>query len=465
MFVGIVTVPIYLHLVGGTRYGVLSLVWLFLGYFGLFDPGLSRAASYHIARLHNGPAKDRGSVFWTALAVNIVFGLVGGLVLYVVARPLFQWAFKMPADMRTEVMACLPFLAASIPISIISGVLSGALEAREWFGVNNSINVANTFASQLVPLAVAYFHGPDLSWLILAILLTRAIGAIPTFIAVTRALPLGHGGRFEKARLRGLFSYGGWITVTNFVNPLLTTMDRMLIGSVIGANAVAFYAVPFNLVSRVSVIPGALAGSLFPKLSRGSKEDAGKLASDAVISLAAVLTPLIVGGIVALPIFMRLWVGASFAAHAIPIGTVLFLGVWMNGLAYIPYGHLQASNRPDLTAKFHSLELLPFLGMLWFGLHCFGLIGAAWAWTLRVTVDALLLFGVAGQLTGWKRVLPGAVIVLIAPLCAPAAILSLQTIFAMLIIAVSIAWAVYVAPGLRGMLLGRMQRLTVRSAA
>lgn len=35
------------------------------------------------------------------------------------------------------------------------------------------------------------------------------------------------------------------------------------------AQAVAYYTVHFNLVSRTSVIPGALATSLFPKLSRG----------------------------------------------------------------------------------------------------------------------------------------------------------------------------------------------------
>jgi O-antigen/teichoic acid export membrane protein len=101
MFVSIVTVPIYLHLVGPTRYGVLSIVWLFLGYFGLFDPGLSRAATYHIARLHDAPAKERGDVFWTAMLVNAGFGIVGGLVLYAVARPLFMHVSGLPAGIGT----------------------------------------------------------------------------------------------------------------------------------------------------------------------------------------------------------------------------------------------------------------------------------------------------------------------------------------------------------------------------
>lgn len=461
MVITILTVPVYLHLVGDARYGVLSLVWLFLGYFGLFDPGLSRAAAYHIARLHEGPAKDRENVFWTAILVNIGFGLVGGAVLYLVARPLFMTVFKMPEAMRDEVISCLPWLAASIPLSIVSGVFGGVLQAREWFGVANVVNILGFLLTQLTPLAIAYFHGPDLTWLIPAIILARLAGAVPSFLAIMVALPLGVGGGFDRSLLRTLFSYGGWITVSNFLNPLLTTMDRMLIGSVLNAEAVAFYTLPFNLVSRVSVVPGALSTSLFPKLSRGNREDRGRLASEAVVGLAAVMTPLVVSGIVGLPIFMQLWVGETFAAHATPVGTILLLGIWINGLSYIPYSHLQASNRPDITAKFHALELVPFLAILWFGVHYFGLIGAAWAWTLRVTMDALLLFAVAGQLQGWPRVLPGAVIVLVAPLCAPVLFISYRTLFACGLLAIALAWSWYAAPSIREAVRLRSSRFVV----
>ena len=103
--------------------------------------------------------------------------------------------------------------------------------------------------------------------------MTRIAGVIPTFVALASALPLGLGGGYDSSKMRSLFSYGGWITITNVLTPVLSTMDRMLIGSLLSAEAVAFYTVPFNMVSRMSVLPGALAASLFPKLSRSSAED------------------------------------------------------------------------------------------------------------------------------------------------------------------------------------------------
>lgn len=462
MFVSMLTVPAYLHIIGNARYGVLALVWLFLGYFGLFDPGITRAAAFHIARLHRPDQRQqRESVFWTALVVNLFFGIVGGLAVYLAARPLFMHTFNIPESLRSEVMGSLPWLAASVTISVASGVLGGALQARERFGYLNVVTILNVILTQLAPLAVAFWHGPDLTWLIPTALAARMVGAIPNFVGIVRWLPLGVGGRFDRTSVKELFSYGGWVTITNLLNPILTTMDRMLIGSVLNAEAVTFYTVPFNLVSRASALPAAVATSIFPKLSRENLRDSARLASESVLNLSAIMTPALVLGVASLPIFMRYWVGRSFAEHAAPTGIILMIGIWINGVAYIPYGHLQATNRPDLPAKFHAIELLPFLGVLWLGLHYFGLIGAAWAWTLRVTIDAILLFVVAGRLPGWSRVLPGGALVLLAAACAPSSFLSFKTAGAIVLIIASVAWSWNVSPVIRS----TVRRFRVRRPA
>ncbi len=460
MFVSLITVPIFLHLIGNDRYGVLAIVWLFLGYFGIFDPGITRAAEFHIARLHAPElAKERQRVFWTALAINLTFGLIGGAVLYAVARPIFMSTFKMPAEMRREVIASLPWLAASIPLSVGTGVLGGALQGREQFGIYNAIRIFNTTASQLAPLAVAYWHGPQLTWLIPTVVIARTVGTIPTIIVLIRHLPISSKPRFDRSQLKSLFSYGGWITVTNVLMPVLTTLDRVLIGSLLSAEAVAFYTVPFNLVSRVSALPGALQNSIFPKLSRGTQESSARLASDSVAALAAVITPIMVVGTAALPIFLRYWVGSKFAMHAAPVGLILIVGIWLNSLAFIPFGHLQARGRPDIVAKFHAAETVPFVGLLWVGLHFFGLVGAAYAWTLRVSVDSLLLFAADKSTSGRRRLVPGFFLVLAAALVSPSAILSVRTLLECGVIALAIIWSWQLSPSVRSMIRGRLVML------
>jgi O-antigen/teichoic acid export membrane protein len=254
-------------------------------------------------------------------------------------------------------------------------------------------------------------------------------------------MPLGQGGKFDRSRVKVLFAYGGWVSVTNLVSTALSSLDRLVIGSVISAEAVAFYTVPSNLVNRLVILPGALSSSLFPKMSRGTESQRAQLSSDAVMALAAVMTPLIVAGMAALPVFLRHWVGASFAQHAVPTGIVLLGGAWINGLAYIPFAHLQASDRPDIVAKFHMIELLPFLALLWAGLYFFGLVGAAYACTLRVTIDTFLLFLASKILPDWHRLLPGVIFLVLAAIFAPKAAVSLKTGIEIGLLAVTLIWS------------------------
>jgi hypothetical protein len=78
----------------------------------------------------------------------------------------------------------------------------------------------------------------------------------------------------------------------------------------------------------------------------------------------------------------------------------LAAGVFLNSLAQVPLALVQGVGRPDLTAKLHLLELPLYVLGLWWLISTFGIVGAAIAWTLRVGLDAAVLFGMAQRFLG-----------------------------------------------------------------
>jgi O-antigen/teichoic acid export membrane protein len=92
------------------------------------------------------------------------------------------------------------------------------------------------------------------------------------------------------------------------------------------------------------------------------------------------------------------WLNAQFADAATPVLQLLLIGIFLNSAAHLPYALLQAHGRSDLTAKLHLLELPVFAALLVAGVHWFGIVGAALAWTLRVALDAALLYFTAWRL-------------------------------------------------------------------
>lgn len=391
LLLSLATVPLYLELVGVDRYGVLAIAWLLLGYFGLFDLGLGRATSYRIAALRDAPAGDRATTFWTAIAVNIGLGLIGGIALWAAAGWFFASIFKVDPAIRPEILAGVPYLAMTVPIATLTGVLSGALQGRELFLKTNSISVTSTILFQVLPLAVAWLWGPYLPMLLLAALSARLIAILALWILSHAELTRGHPVRVDKARLKELLSFGGWVSVASLFGPLLVIADRFLIGAVLGAVAVTLYTIPFQLAQRIAIFPASLTNALFPRLSAAPAEEQQRLGGLALRTLSALLTTPVLVGVLAIGPFLELWVGSDIGGQAAPIGRLLLVGYWANAFALVPYTRLQAKGRPDLVTKMLIAQVPLYLAGLYVMMKAYGLTGCAIMFVIRCTIDFFLL--------------------------------------------------------------------------
>jgi O-antigen/teichoic acid export membrane protein len=415
LLISIIVIPMYLGRIGPSRYGIISLVWLLFGYFGIFDFGLSRATTNLLARPSNQGAKRQAQIFWTATIVNTLIGTLGALVFGLVGKLIIGGVFKVPIELHSELQTALVWVALLLPLSTTSAVFIGVLEAHERFLELNFIQVLGATLGQLLPLGAVVLLGPQIDIAIAATFVARFVTTVPIFILAVRqsgreAIPAITGDT-----ARELFRYGGWVAVSNLAGPILVSIDQFMIGAVIGVSSVPRYSIPFNIASKILMIPGAMSRALFPQLTKLSVDDARARSETVTITLSRILVIVCAPLIVISHYALTLWLGADFSTNASMVSRIIIVGVWINGVAYVPFAMLQSQGKPGLVARLHIYELLPFLGILWVGLHLFGLVGAALAWSLRVLVDAMFLFRAADfSADAIKKLIPSSVIMVLA---------------------------------------------------
>ncbi|MEH6549041.1 MAG: flippase [Pseudomonadales bacterium] len=411
IFISLVTIPLYLSQIGEARYGIIAIVGIFLGYFGLFDLGLGKAVNQRISSVKNDAAAHN-QIFWSAVVVNFSMGTMGGILLYLVAGWVFSSQIEMSSELKVEILGALPLLVIALPVITVSSVFSGVLQAKEDFLAINIFNVMVSAMIQVVPLAVAYFLYPELPLLISAIVVVRIMSLALFYSRARSLLPISLFN-FSSVEARRLVSFGGWVTLTGVVGPLMVTFDRLLIGLISGPVAVTYYQLPFQLVTRIKLIPDAVTVAMFPKLVSDNEALRYKRSEKAIRFLSAILTPAIVVAVIAIHSFLTFWIDADFAKNAGMLGQILLLGVLFNCFARLPFTVLQAKGRPDLMAKCHVFELPFYLMVLYWSLEQWGVMGAAASWTLRTVVDCLLSFHFSRMhLLFFKWCLPSIVMVM-----------------------------------------------------
>jgi O-antigen/teichoic acid export membrane protein len=394
------TIPYLIRSLGTDRFGVLTLAWSLIGYFSLFDFGLGRTLTQVVAeKLGTGREQDVPVVLWTGLMLLIALGLVGLLAGAMLTPWIVQRVLRIPTSLVPETITAFLILALSVPATITTTGLRGALEAYHRFGVTSGLRAAMGIFTFLAPVLVIPFSRSLVS--IVAVLLAGRVLALVAHAVVCRDFMkeqeggLGITVTVNPALIGPLLRAGGWMTVSNLISPLMVTMDRFLIGSMVSLTAVAYYVTPFDVVTRLLIIPGAMATVVFPAFAATYKRDSGHssiLFSRAVRSLLVVLFPTVVTIILFARPGLEFWLGSDFARHSTRVSQWLAVGVLANGLGTLAFAAVQGAGRPDLTAKFHLVELPIYVIALTVLVRHYGIDGAAIAWTLRVSLDTTLLF-------------------------------------------------------------------------
>lgn len=408
LVVAFFSIPVLIRGLGTERFGVLTLVWMVVGYFSLFDMGIGRATTKFVSEnIAKGESSTLSQLVWTSLGMLFCFGISGTLLLSLLNFVLVTHVFNVPTYLRDETSKSFYLIAASLPLVLGTAGTRGILEAQQRFGLVNAIKVPISSAFFIAPLLVQMFSS-SLYPITVALLVTRLIEFVAYSFFCMRSIPGMKNPQWPKiVYVKELLGFGGWLTVTNIVGPLMTYMDRFIIGGILSMAAVAYYVTPYDFVARLAVIPGSLMGVMFPALSASFVIDMNRftfLYDKSVTYILCAMTPIVLVLTVIAHPFLNVWLGKEFAEQSTLVIQLLSIGTLVNSIGQVSYCAIQAMGRPDITAKMHLLELPIYLGMIWVLAMNMGIVGAAVAWLVRVVIDAAVLYRLAYQMMPVKGI-------------------------------------------------------------
>ncbi|MCG7950169.1 MAG: flippase [Candidatus Thiodiazotropha endolucinida] len=398
--VAIITIPILIDGIGKDRFGLLAISWMFVGYFSLFDFGLGRALTVLVAKcLGEHQHHKIPGLVWTAMILMTLLGVIGFVVIFWLTPWLVGSVLKVPSELQHETQKAFYLLSVSIPFVIVTVGLRGVIAAYQQFKLLTAIRIPMGIFTFVGPVAVLPFS-TSLYPIVAVLVAGRFIAVLAHFLLMFRIVPeVRQHYRIDPSQLRPLFGFGGWMTVSNIVVPLMVSMDRFVIGAVLSVTAVAFYTTPYEIVFRLMVIPTAFVAVLLPAQSTTLAIEQGQdrkysaeLFNKGLSYIFIALFPLLL--VISLFSFdgLKLWVGEEFAENGYQVMQWLAVGVLFYGLSLVPFSLVQSAGHPDWSAKLHLLELPIYLAGLWWALTHYGILGAALVWTLRAWLDALALY-------------------------------------------------------------------------
>ena len=406
LLAAVVCIPPLIEGLGTARFGVLTLIWAISSYFGLFDLGLGRVLTQQVAVAVELREQHRiGRLVGTSMALLTMLGVVAGVILWLGAEPIATLLRGQPD--AGETTRAVTAMAVAMPAVIATSGLRGILEARRSFLAVNAIRLPFGLLTFVGPLAVVMLTEPRLDWIAWVLCAGRWIGALAHLAAVTFSTPAGTGRlTFDRELVRTLTVSGGWMSVSNVISPLMGYADRFLLGVMISAGATAYYATPMEIVIKLSIVPAALTGVLFPafaaEVAARQAQGSQQLFMRSVHWLFCILWPLCVGLALFAHELLALWISADFAIASASLLRVFSVGILVNCLAHVPYTLIQSAGHARITALLHLAELPLFLLALWILIGHYGAMGAALAWLLRTSFETLLVFGVSARFLGLR---------------------------------------------------------------
>lgn len=366
-------------------------------------------------------------VIRTVILANLLspqdFGIMGIAIIAILLLERFTEAgFEAALVQKDEDIE--PYLNTAWTMQVLRGMVIaavlffGAPLIANFFGSSEATAVLQVVALAVVVnsvanIAIVYFQkdlrfdrffllqvsdkGTDIVVSIVAALILRNVWALVLgFIAgsVGKTImsyvihPFRPRFRWVWHKVKELFNFGKWILWMNMLNYLTLELDDIIVGRVLGVDALGFYRMAFNfsqsMATEVTQVIGQVAFPTYSQLQ--GQMDKLRRAYFGSLHLASFIGfPLAIGTILIAPDLVYGLLGDQWAPIIVPMQLLSIAGLARGAGATI--GPLfMSQGKPNIPPRFSTAKLIMFAVFLYPAINTWGLNGASGVVAVSATI-------------------------------------------------------------------------------
>ena len=374
------------RLLAPSDFGLMAMIMIVIGLGQVFvDAGISNAIIYR----QDVTRQQLSSLYW----LNIMAGIVVFFVVWA-ATPLVVTLFNEPR--LAELVFWVAFTFLIIPVGQQFQIL---LQKELRFNLLAWIEVAAAVIATAVSIGTALL-GQGVFALVWGALANAAVRTV--LLLVVGLKNWRPAWRFKISDIRSFVSFGLYQLGERTINFLNSKLDTILIGSLLGAQALGFYTLAWNLIiqplQKLNPIITRVAFPVFAKL----QDDNARLKKSYMNALDILSTmnfPYFFGLAVVAPLLVPVVFGAQWLPSVILIQVLCVVGLFQT--AGNPIGSLLLSKgRADWAFKWILVFVVAKIPAIYAGVVIGGSIGVAIA-----LVGVYVLGSILGYIVLVRRLL------------------------------------------------------------
>ncbi len=387
---GLVFVPVYVHVLGIETYGLIGLFATLLAIFGVLDLGLSGTLNRELARLsvQPGRAREMRDILRTLEIPYWLAGLAIGIAV-IASSPFiaYRWVNAgalSPATIQTAIRIMGVAIAFQWPIGLYSGGLMG-LERQVLL---NAIGMVMATVRGAGAVAILWLVSPTPEAYFYWQILVSATHAGLLVFFLWRRMPLSAGApRFRFAQLRDVWRFAAGLTGISVLSTILMQLDKVILSRMLSLEMFGYYALA-NVVSLTLYrLVGPVFSAAYPRftnlVSQGATAELTRLYHQSAQLLSVMVLPAALVVAFFSAELLLLWTGNQVTSgHTHLLVSILVTGTAIHGLMHVPYALQLAWGRTRIVLLANVAFVLLLVPLMITLTRQYGATGAASVWVI-----------------------------------------------------------------------------------